>query len=134
MVVDILPTLPDYITKWGKESPDQEAMVEFEKRVTYSEFDKVTDNIAKIVLEEMFRTGASPESIIDEKDLKPIHDSKLLQDILEKAIAENSNVVEQIKAGKINSINFIIGKVMSETGGKANPQKVRELVEAKLLI
>lgn len=93
----------------------------------------ITDNIAKIVMEDMFQTGASPESIIDEKNLKPIHDIKVLQEILEKAIAENTEVVQQIKAGKINSINFIIGKVMSETGGKANPQKVRELVEKKLL-
>jgi aspartyl-tRNA(Asn)/glutamyl-tRNA(Gln) amidotransferase subunit B len=93
----------------------------------------ITDNIAKIVVDEMFQTGASPESIIDEKDLKPIQDIKILQEILEKAIAENREVVKQIKAGKINSINFIIGKVMSETGGKANPQKVRELVEKKLL-
>lgn len=93
---------------------------------------EITDSIGKIVLADMFRTGDAPESIIDQKSLKPLQDTAVLEEILDNVIAENRQVIEQIKAGKTNSVNFIIGKVMAETKGKANPQKLRELLEKKI--
>jgi aspartyl-tRNA(Asn)/glutamyl-tRNA(Gln) amidotransferase subunit B len=94
---------------------------------------EITDNIGKIVLEEMFQSGTDPQTIVHQKDLKPIQDSATLETLLDKVLTQNLHAVELIKSGKSGSINFIIGKVMAETKGKANPQKLRELVEKKLI-
>jgi aspartyl-tRNA(Asn)/glutamyl-tRNA(Gln) amidotransferase subunit B len=94
---------------------------------------EITDNIGKIVLEEMFQSGSDPQTIIHQKDLKPIQDSSTLESLLDKVLAKNPQAVELVKSGKTGSINFIIGKVMAETKGKANPQKLREMLEKKLI-
>ena len=94
---------------------------------------EITDKIGRTVLEEMFETGADPESIINEKGLKPIQDTDSLIKILDKVMANNPKVVSQIKEGETKPIGFLIGRVMSETAGKANPKKVKELIHKTLL-
>ena len=79
-------------------------------------------------MEEMFKTGAEPESIIQGKGLKPIQDTDTLMGILDKVTAAHPDVVKQIKAGVTKPIGFLIGQVMNETGGKANPKVVKELI------
>ena len=94
---------------------------------------EITENIARIVLEEMFETGVGPESIIREKGLKPIQDTDTLMVVLDKVIAAHPDVVKQIKAGMTKPIGFLIGQVMNETAGKANPKLVKELIHKALL-
>jgi aspartyl-tRNA(Asn)/glutamyl-tRNA(Gln) amidotransferase subunit B len=94
---------------------------------------EITENIARTVLEEMFETSAGPESIIQEKGLKPIQDTDTLMRIIEKVITDNPDVVRQIKAGVTKPIGFLIGQVMNETAGKANPKMVKELIHKTLL-
>ncbi len=94
---------------------------------------EITENIARAVLEGMFETGAGPESIIQEKGLKPIQDTDTLMGILDKVIAAHPDVVKQIKAGVTKPIGFLIGQVMNETDGKANPKIVKELIHKTLL-
>ena len=106
---------------------------QFSQLVNLITQDKITENIARTVLEEMFETGAGPESIIKEKGLKPIQDIDTLMGILDKVIAAHPDVVKQIKAGVTKPIGFLIGQVMNETAGKANPKKVKELIQKTLL-
>ena len=49
-----------------------------------------------------------------------------------KVIKQNSDQVEQLKAGKTKILGFLVGQVMKETSGKANPQKVNDLIHAIL--
>jgi aspartyl-tRNA(Asn)/glutamyl-tRNA(Gln) amidotransferase subunit B len=93
---------------------------------------RITDTIGREVLEEMFKTGGSPDSIIEEKGLKPILDGELLGKILDEVITENSGAVEKITAGETKPVDFLIGQVMKKTKGKADPKKVRELIQKKL--
>ena len=94
----------------------------------------ITDQIGRTVLEEMFTKGGSPESIIEQKDLKPIQDMDLLLRILDEVIAENPKAVTKIKEGETKPIDFLIGQVMKKTKGKANPKKVREFIMQRLPI
>jgi aspartyl-tRNA(Asn)/glutamyl-tRNA(Gln) amidotransferase subunit B len=48
-------------------------------------------------------------------------------------MANNPDVVRQIKEGGTKPIGFLVGQVMNETAGKANPKKVKELVQEMLL-
>ncbi len=93
----------------------------------------ISSKIAKTVFEEMFETGKDPESIVEEKGLKQISDEDKLEEIVDNIIEENPEVVEDIKNGKDKAIGFMVGQVMKETRGKANPQMVNEMFRDKIL-
>ena len=93
---------------------------------------EITDNIGRTVLEEMFKTGGSPDSIIDERGLTPIHDTNALERLLDEVMEENSQVASQINQGMAKPIDFLIGQVMKKTQGRANPKKARELLHKRL--
>jgi len=77
----------------------------------------------------MFKIGYDPDTIIDEKGLKPISDDKTLKAILEEIISKNPGAVDQIKAGENKPIDFLMGQVMKKTKGKADPKKIRKLIQ-----
>jgi aspartyl-tRNA(Asn)/glutamyl-tRNA(Gln) amidotransferase subunit B len=52
---------------------------------------------------------------------------------VDEVIAEHSEVVEEIKAGKTKAVAFLVGQVMKRTRGKANPAKVNTILKDKLL-
>jgi aspartyl-tRNA(Asn)/glutamyl-tRNA(Gln) amidotransferase subunit B len=93
---------------------------------------KITESIGRTVLEEMFKTGRDPETIINEKGLKTISEDNILKAILEDVIAKNPEAVIQIKAGETKPIDFLMGQVMRHTKGKADPKKIRDLIRKKL--
>ncbi len=92
----------------------------------------ITEPIGRYILEEMFKTGGNPDSIIDEKDLRPIADDEPLRKILDEVIAEHTGAVEKITSGETKPVDFLIGQVMKKTKGKADPKKVRELIQKNL--
>jgi len=92
----------------------------------------ISSKIAKTVFKEMFNTGKDPKTIVEEKGLKQISDEGKLDEIVEKIISDNPEAVEDIKNGKNKAIGFLVGQVMKETRGKANPQMVNELINEKV--
>ncbi|MFW6264787.1 MAG: Asp-tRNA(Asn)/Glu-tRNA(Gln) amidotransferase subunit GatB [Bacillota bacterium] len=92
----------------------------------------ISSKIAKTIFEEMFKTGKDPETIVEEKGLKQISDEDKLEEIVEKILEENPEAVEDIRNGKDRAIGFLVGQVMKETRGKANPGMVNKLIRAKV--
>ncbi|MFP4661832.1 MAG: Asp-tRNA(Asn)/Glu-tRNA(Gln) amidotransferase subunit GatB [Halanaerobiales bacterium] len=92
----------------------------------------ISSKIAKTVFEEMFKTGKDPETIVEEKGLKQISDEGQLEEIVLKVIADNSEAVEDIRNGKNQAIGYLVGQVMKETRGKANPGLVNKLLREKI--
>ena len=93
----------------------------------------ITDSIGRTVLEEMFQKGGRPETIIEQKGLKPIQDADQLEIILQEVIDENADAVMQIKAGETKPIDFLIGQVMRKTKGKADPKMIRDLIQNSII-
>ncbi|MHB8158023.1 MAG: Asp-tRNA(Asn)/Glu-tRNA(Gln) amidotransferase subunit GatB [Desulfocucumaceae bacterium] len=93
---------------------------------------KLSGKMAKTVFEEMFATGKDPAEIIKEKGLAQISDEGALGGIIEKIIAANPRSVEDFKAGKDKAIGFLVGQIMKETKGQANPGLVNKLLLEKL--
>ncbi len=89
---------------------------------------KISSKIAKMVLEEMFKRGADPSQIIEERGLVQITDQTEIEQIIEEVVAENQKAVEDFKKGKKTAFQYLIGQVMAKTGGKANPQKIKEVL------
>ena len=73
-----------------------------------------------------------PKQIIEEKVLSQISDSGELADIISQVIAQNPKSVEDIQEGKTKAIGFLVGQVMKETKGKANPQLVNQILREQL--
>jgi aspartyl-tRNA(Asn)/glutamyl-tRNA(Gln) amidotransferase subunit B len=80
----------------------------------------------------MWKTGRSPQAIVDERGLKQISDAGELVGIVAQVIADNPDPVAQFKAGKETIIRFLIGQVMKATRGKANPQLAEQLLREQL--
>ncbi|MFH1462262.1 MAG: Asp-tRNA(Asn)/Glu-tRNA(Gln) amidotransferase subunit GatB [bacterium] len=94
--------------------------------------EQISSRIAKQVLEEMFKTGADPSHIIEEKGLVQISDEVEIKKIVKEVVSQNEKAVEDFRKGKNNSFQYLIGQIMAKTKGKANPQVVRDILTKEL--
>ena len=92
----------------------------------------ISGKIAKDVFEEMYRTGEKPEKIVRDKGWVQILDKGAIEQAIEKAMEANPKQVEDYRKGKEKLFGFFVGEVMKQTQGKANPQRVNELLKEKL--
>lgn len=92
----------------------------------------ISSKIAKTVFEEMWKTGDDPAKIVEEKGLVQITDTKAIEEIVDRVIADNPKPVEDYKGGNKKSIGFLVGQVMKLSKGKANPGMVNQLLAQKL--
>lgn len=93
----------------------------------------ISNNLAKgKIFEEMYKTGQTPQKIIEEKGLKQVSDTNEIESLCQKAIQENNKVVQEYKNGKETAIGFLIGQVMQATKGQANPKVVNETMRRLL--
>ncbi|TSA44123.1 Asp-tRNA(Asn)/Glu-tRNA(Gln) amidotransferase subunit GatB, partial [bacterium] len=93
---------------------------------------KINSSAAQTVLAEMVNTGADPEHIIAEKNLGQIEDDSEIEKIVEKVIADNPGPVADYKSGKQNALQFLLGQVMKESRGKAEPSVTLKILQKKL--
>ncbi|HKW86920.1 MAG TPA: Asp-tRNA(Asn)/Glu-tRNA(Gln) amidotransferase subunit GatB [Nitrospiraceae bacterium] len=99
---------------------------------------KLVDNgmvslkVAREIFPELYASGKEPEQIVQEKGLTQVSDEGALEKIIEEVIAKNPAQVAQCRGGKEQVLGFFVGQVMKASGGKANPQKVNELLKRKL--
>src|SRR3989338_1990651 len=92
----------------------------------------ITSRAAKEVLKEMWATGKDPSQVIREKDLVQVLDEGELEKTAQKIISGNGAAVLDYKKGKKASLQFLVGQVMKETRGKANPEKITEILKQLL--
>jgi aspartyl-tRNA(Asn)/glutamyl-tRNA(Gln) amidotransferase subunit B len=95
---------------------------------------KIHSKIAKQLIADVFAENLDPEEIMNKKGLEQVTDPAALKPIIAKVFSEHAKVVEGVKAGDAKQKEFLIGKVMQETRGKAAPALVRELVEKELSV
>jgi len=93
---------------------------------------KISSKIAKQVLDEMYKTGADPSHIIEEKGLIQIEGEGEIEKIVKEIISKNQKAVEDFRGGKEASLQFLVGQVMAATKGLAKPDAAREILK-KLL-
>lgn len=92
----------------------------------------ISGKIAKQVFSEMWTSGKTPEVIVKEKGLVQISDTGALEELADRIIAANPQSVADFKAGKKKAVGFLMGQIMKETKGKANPQIVNGILTKKL--
>ena len=92
----------------------------------------ISGKTAKDVFEEMFNTGKTASQIVKERGLTQISDTAEVEAVIDKVIANNAQAVSDFKAGKQQALAFLVGQVMKETRGRANPKLVNEVLLSKL--
>ncbi|MDF3820397.1 Asp-tRNA(Asn)/Glu-tRNA(Gln) amidotransferase subunit GatB [Leptospira sp. 96542] len=93
---------------------------------------EISGKIAKTIFEDMLTSKDSPESIVEKKGLKVVRDDKELESIIVRVLEANQESVEAWNNGKDRALGAIVGAVMKETKGKADPKLANELILAKL--
>ncbi|WP_018758652.1 Asp-tRNA(Asn)/Glu-tRNA(Gln) amidotransferase subunit GatB [Paenibacillus terrigena] len=92
----------------------------------------ISSKIAKTVFKEMIDSGKAPQAIVEEKGLVQISDEGAIKAIVDKVVEANPQSVEDYRAGKDKAIGFLVGQVMKESRGKANPALVNQLLAERL--
>ncbi len=100
--------------------------------ITLMEEGVISGKIAKTVFSEMAETGRPPDDIVAEKGLVQVSDASAIEPLIDRIIAEHPGEVEKYRGGNKKLLGFFVGQVMKETGGKANPGMVNELLKRKL--
>ena len=88
----------------------------------------ISSKIAKQIFEEMFETGEDAKTIVEKRGLVQISDEGAIKEICQRVVDANPQSIIDYKAGKDRAIGFLVGQIMKETKGKANPQIVNKLL------
>ena len=91
---------------------------------------KITERFAKELIKEYVDTGTSPKALAQKETI--LISERDLEEIVAKVLQANAKAAEEYKAGRKESLQFIIGRVLSETKKQGDPKRIRELVLKKL--
>lgn len=89
---------------------------------------RLNDKLARQAVEGVLAGEGSVAEVVEGRGLELISDDGALVSAVEEALAANPNVIEQVRAGKVQAAGAIVGAVMRATGGKADAKRVREIV------
>lgn len=92
----------------------------------------ISSSAGKVLLEKMFLTGNSAKDIIEEENLCQNSDIDYIGKIIQKVFNSYPKAVEEYKGGKKKVITYLIGMVMKESKGRANPDLVNNIILEKL--
>ena len=92
----------------------------------------ISGKMAKDIVVDMYRTGKTPKTVIEEKGMVQITDETALEKTIAEIMAANPAQLEQYRAGKEKLFGYFVGQVMKATRGKANPQLINELLKKML--
>jgi aspartyl-tRNA(Asn)/glutamyl-tRNA(Gln) amidotransferase subunit B len=84
------------------------------------------NNAGRQLLRAMMKTGKRAKALVEELGLAQVQDAGAIEKWCRDALVGKDAIVADVKAGKTNAINALLGPVMKASGGKANPQVVRE--------
>ncbi|MDO9161406.1 MAG: Asp-tRNA(Asn)/Glu-tRNA(Gln) amidotransferase subunit GatB [Methylococcaceae bacterium] len=92
----------------------------------------ISGRTAKQVFDKLWNGTATADEIIEQEGLKQITDTGAIEAIVDKVIAANPGPVEQYLSGKDKALMALVGQIMKETQGKANPGEVNKMLIEKL--
>ena len=92
----------------------------------------ISNTQAKEVFEAMYAKGTDPSTIVEASGQTQISDGAELTSVVERVVAAQPQAVEDYRAGKQEAIKFLMGQVMRETRGRANPTLVTEILKGLL--
>lgn len=89
---------------------------------------EINSRTAKDLIGVMQEKGISPKKLVEERGLGQISDKKRIQEVVEKVVSENEEVVMRYRAGNKNLLQFFLGQVMRELKGQGNPEIIKSVL------
>ena len=88
--------------------------------------------MAKTVFEEMYQSSKSATEIVAQKGLAQITDSSTIENLVDEILKINTGQVEQYKNGKEKVFGFLVGQIMKQSKGQADPALVNKLLKDRI--
>ena len=120
------------ITKGLKDAERTEIYGAVEQLLTA---DKLSSTNAKALLTDLLETDVVPEVIEDyaqQKGYIQVSDEGAIAKIVATVLKDNAQAAEDVKNGEMKAIGFLVGQVMKQSKGKANPQLAQRLIKKQL--
>lgn len=93
----------------------------------------LSNKIAREVFADLWSGAfATADAAIAAKGLQQIQDTGLIEGLVDAVLSANPKMVEEFKGGKDKALNALVGQVMKQSQGKANPQMVTDLMRARI--
>ena len=115
-----------YISKWPL------AAAHLARLVQMIDDGQISGKIAKTVFEAMLDSNKPPQQIVVEQGLEQVSDTASIEAAIEAVLVANPKQVAQYQTGNEKVFGYFVGQIMKATQGKANPQKVNEMLRDKL--
>jgi aspartyl-tRNA(Asn)/glutamyl-tRNA(Gln) amidotransferase subunit B len=95
----------------------------------------LSTKLARQVLEEVLGSGGEkgPKQVVEARGLAQISDTAALERIVDRVIEEQADAAQRVRSGNHKAIGALVGAVMRETRGKANPRMVNQLLRDRLI-
>jgi len=92
----------------------------------------VTASSAKEVLDAAFESGEMPAAIVEARGLRIVSDAGAIDEVARRVIEANPKAVDDYRGGKESAIKFLVGQVMREMRGRADPNGATEALRSHL--
>jgi len=129
LINKLLPTLEKQEITLKESKIDSENFAEL---ISIIYQNKVNSAGASKILEEMVKTGIDPSQAMVELNVEQVDDEETIESIIDSVIKQFPDQVDEYKSGKEPVINFLLGQVMKQSQGKANPEKSEKILKEKL--
>lgn len=129
LVSDVQGWMSENEWSWDELELDQHA---FEQLVTLVNERQISSTGAKQVLKIMVKNGGDPLQIAKEHDILQVSDTGEIETLVAKIIEANPKAAEDVRAGEAKVIGFLVGQIMKESKGKANPALAQDLIKKQL--
>jgi Asp-tRNA(Asn)/Glu-tRNA(Gln) amidotransferase B subunit len=100
--------------------------------VSLAEDGTLSSSGARDVLAVLAREGGDPAAIVERLGLRQVSGEAELEPVVTEVLAANPGKVEDYRSGRTGLMGFFVGQVMRRTGGRANPEVTKQLLERAL--
>ena len=93
---------------------------------------EISSRTAKDLLVKMLDSGVDPKTLVENEGLSQVSGEAELMEIVKKVLAENPKAIEDYKKGKMNALQFLVGRAMAALKGRGNPEVLKGLFQGEL--
>lgn len=126
MMNDVLRVLRERGLAAGQLGLPPQGLAEIVRMVEAGE---ITGSTGKELIEKAHESGRSPREIVQTESLARVSEEGALRDLARQVLAENPEQVATFRQGKASLVGWFVGQVMRRTGGKADAQRTRAILE-----
>lgn len=129
LVGDVLALISSGEASWKTITLDEPSLISL---AGMTESAKLSSTGAKTVLLTLITAGGDPEAIAKERALLQVSDESAILKIVDTVLAANPQAAQDVQAGEMKAIGFLVGQVMKESKGQANPGLATQLIKKQL--